>query len=104
MIGLGVLFVADPDARDFEQLDNGRKDLFPGKSRLGKVLSNPGPDFRQGFAKKHHAIVFVFVANAAPFGMVAVLLAAPRVIPGRLEMTIGVRADPDVLISRRNTD
>jgi hypothetical protein len=56
----------------------------------------------QRFTEVQHALEFVRVAHGAPFRMIAILLAAARIAPGRLQVTLGTPADPDVLVRRRN--
>ena len=48
--------------------------------------------------------VLVLVAQLAPFRVVAVLLAAPRIEPRRLDVAVRRGADPDGFVGRRDTD
>jgi len=45
---------------------------------------------------KEESTVFCFVANNAPLGVVAILHSSFIVAPGRLQMTLGIRAYPDI--------
>ena len=46
--------------------------------------------------KRHHALVLGLVADLAPAGVVAALLAAAGVASGGLEVAVGDGADPDI--------
>ena len=56
----------------------------------------------QRLAEVEHAFVLRAVAHLAPARMVAVLLAAPVVAAGRLDVAVGVGADPDIGPGRRD--
>src|ERR1700674_2896907 len=49
-----------------------------------------------------HSVVLGFVPNRPPAGMIAILLAVPCVAPIRLQVSVGVRADPDLYPRRRD--
>src|SRR5437879_5653907 len=49
-------------------------------------------------------LVLVLVAELAPFRVVAVLLPAARIEPGRLDVAVGGGADPHGFVGWRNAD
>src|SRR4051794_33819998 len=49
-------------------------------------------------------LILVLVSELAPFRMVAILLAAPRIEPGCLDVPVRRRADPHGLVGRRDAD
>jgi hypothetical protein len=53
-------------------------------------------DAWQHLRKEEESTVFGFVANNTPLGVVAILLSSFVVAPSRLQMTVGVRAYPDI--------
>src|SRR5206468_2308356 len=57
---------------------------------------------RQRCAEAEHAIVFHLVAHFAPAGMIAVLLAPPRVATGGLDVAVLARANPHASPGGRN--
>src|SRR5438067_6021613 len=99
---LAVFLVADPDARLLEEADDRGQDLRPGDARPAKVLLGAGANARQGLTELQQAIELRGVTNRPPAGVVAVLLATPRVPAGGLEMTHRIGADPDVGPGGRN--
>src|SRR6187401_3714027 len=54
--------------------------------------------------ESQHAIVLGAIAQLAPVQVVAILLSTARVAPGRLQMAIGVPADPDIGVGRWNRE
>src|SRR5689334_8371936 len=95
-IAAGVLLVADPDARALEQPDHRGQHLLPRQPRLGQVLLDPLAQSGQRLAEGEHAAELGLVAHHAPFGMVAILLAAAGIPAGGLEVAAGRRTDPYV--------
>src|SRR5205085_10713631 len=53
-------------------------------------------------AEFEHALELVLVLGEPPLGVVAVLLAAARIAPGRLQVSVRQRADPDLLVGGRD--
>ena len=49
-----------------------------------------------------HAAELRFVSDLAPPGVIAVLLATPRIAAGRLDVAVGTGTDPHVGVCRRN--
>jgi hypothetical protein len=61
-----------------------------------QVPRDPRSQSRQREAEPDHPVVLVAVADFGPARVVAVLLAAAGVAAGRLNVPVGVRANPDV--------
>ena len=104
-VGAGVFVVADPDQGGVEQPDERRQHrLAPrrGSDRRRQVGLDALPDPRQRRAELEHALELAGIARQPPVGVVAVLLAAARVAPGRLQVAVRSRADPDLLVGRRD--
>ena len=100
----GVLIVADADESSFEQLDHRRQNFFARQTGQLQILRHAPPDFRQRFGEIDNAIVFVFVANFTPTFVIEILFAAARVAPGRLNVAIRRRTNPNVGPRRRNRE
>src|SRR5207248_389795 len=60
--------------------------------------------FGKILGKSDDTVIFGFVAYLAPAWMIPVLLASLCVTPGCLNMSIGLRANPDVGPGRRNAE
>src|SRR5690606_26148139 len=97
-----ILLVADADERDLQQLDDGRQDLLARKARSRHVSLHLGADAGEGTGEGLHAVELRLVAHRPPARMVAILLAAALVAPGRLQMAVRIRTDPHVAVGRRN--
>ncbi len=102
LVVAGVLRVADADQRGLEQAHDGRQHLLARQAAAPEVGLDARADRRQRAAEHQHAVELVRVAHRAPAAVVAVLLAAAGVAPGRLEMALALRADPDVGPGRRD--
>ena len=101
-VGLCVFLVADAHEGRLEQPDHRGQHLFATEARSLQIPRHPAPDSRQRLSKRDGALVFGLVAHRAPVGVVAVLFAPARIAPGRLDMPVLLRADPDVRPGRRN--
>src|SRR3989442_9449686 len=99
---LSILLVADADSGLLEEADNRRKHLLPGHAGPFQVAVGLLADLRQRRSKGQHPVVLDGIANLAPARVISVLLASPRVTPGRLQMAARVGADPDVRPGRRD--
>jgi hypothetical protein len=99
---LGVFPVADADQRAVEQTDHRREHLLPGHPAFAHVLGDAFADLRQRAGELQDPLVLVAVAHLAPIGMVAILLTPSVVTPGRLNMAVGLRADPYLGPGRRH--
>lgn len=104
LVLLGVGGVSDPDQSVFQEVDDGRQHLLARQAALAHVGRNALADGGQGLAEIQHTLVLRTVAYFPPALMVAVLLAAPVVAAGRLDVALGVGADPDVGIGRRDRE
>ena len=69
---------------------------------LRRSLLHPLPQLGKRAREIDHRVELLPVAALAPAVVVAVLLASPRVHPGRLDVPQRVRADPDLLPGRRD--
>jgi hypothetical protein len=70
--------------------------------RLGKIATDGGADARQHGPELAQSLELTAAPRPLPFGVVTVPLAAPRVAAGRLQVTVGARADPDLRVGGRN--
>src|SRR5207245_9001583 len=91
-----VFLVADADRGLLQEAYDRREHLFARYALASKVAlyapAYPSEQLRQ----RDEAAVLRLVPHGAPALVIAVLLAAPCVPPGRLQMTERVRRDPDV--------
>ncbi len=86
LVRLGVLSVPDADERFLEQPHGRGHDLLARDPRTREVGGNPGAQARKGFGEIRELAVLRFVADLAPSRVIAVLLAASRIAPGRLDV------------------
>ena len=73
-----------------------------GNPRRFRSRLDPGADQRQRPAEDQHLAVFRLVAHLAPARVIAVLLAAALVAPGRLDVPVRVGTDPHLGPGRRD--
>src|ERR1700730_2801662 len=99
---LPVLIIADPDPRLFQEADDGRQYLLPRQTVVLEITVGALADLRECLGKGEHGIVLNRVADLAPPRAIAILLSAPRVSPARLQVSAGIRTDPDVGPGRRD--
>ncbi len=92
-VGARVLLVADADQRDLEEPHHRRQHLLAREARAAELRVHRGADPRQRGGEGDHPLVLGLVAHLAEARVIAVLLAPPRVAPGRLEVPVGARAD-----------
>ncbi len=101
----GVLVVADADERGVEQPHDRRQHCgafeVPTERRV-EVAPDAAANPRQRLAEGVHPVELRRVARATPVGVIPVLLATARVAPGRLQVPLRMRTDPDFPVSRRN--
>src|SRR5690606_6845188 len=88
--------VADPDERPVEQADRQRDDLLDRQPGPAEVRVDPGAQVGQRATEVAEAVELRLVTHLAPARVVAVLLAAPVVAPGCLEVAVAVPTDPHV--------
>ena len=98
----GIFLIADPDERDLEEAHDGRQDLLARQPAARLIFGHARTKPRQCPGKRQHAVELGGVAERAPVGVVAILLAALRIAPGRLQVALAVGADPDVGPGRRD--
>jgi hypothetical protein len=101
-VGARVLLVPDPHHGRLQQVDDRRQHFFARQAGQFQGAVDFGADRGQRLAEVDHALVFRLVAHAAPFRMVAVLLASARVAARGLQVAVGLRADPDIGPGRGN--
>src|SRR5579883_415155 len=101
-VGAGVLLVADADESGFEQADHGGQHLRPWQPWLRQILFDAGADGRQRLGEGDHSVVFRLIADSPPARVVAILLAAPGIVSGGLQMAIGERTNPYRCPGRRD--
>jgi hypothetical protein len=63
---------------------------------------NPAPNLWQRRSKNQNTVIFILIANGPPTLVITILLSAPIIASRSLNMPIGQRADPDVVIGWRN--
>src|SRR5262249_47041487 len=74
------------------------------EARPGEVVVDARADLRQRGGEREHLLVLRRVADRAPAGVVAVLLSPLGVAADRLDVTVGVEADPDERPRRRHRE
>ncbi len=93
---------ADAHQRGVQQRDHRSEDLLARHAVARQVARQPPAQARQRMAEGHQARVLVGVAQRSPVRVIEVLLAAPRIAAGGLEMAGGIGADPYRLVGWRN--
>jgi len=99
---LAILLVSDSNSGLLQQPDDRRQHLLARHARALEISIASLSDLWQDLGEGEHAVVLDRVAHFAPASVVAVLLPAAGVTAGRLQMTAGVGADPDVGPGRRD--
>src|SRR5205823_649950 len=97
-----ILLVADADSRLLEEPDDRGQHLLQRHAGPFQIAVGVLADLWQGGGEGQHPVVLDRVADLAPARVIAILLAAPSITPGRLEMAARVGADPDVGPRRRD--
>src|SRR5258708_39416770 len=97
-----VFIVADPNRRVLQEFDHDGEHLAPRQTACSQVDLNTLPNTRQGFGESSQALVLARIPNLVPARGVAVLLPPPRVATSRLNVSVGLRADPAVGPARRD--
>jgi hypothetical protein len=93
-----VVLRADAEEAAVQQPDGaGQHPLARQPVRRGEVGGDPLAQRRQRPGEGDHLVELLLVAAPAPVVVVAVLLAARLVRADRLQVAVGVRADPDVV-------
>jgi len=99
---VGILGVADPDQRGVEQPNGGGDDAFERELAAPHVGVDPLAQDRQRMAEVDQRLELGLLSGTLPFGVVPVLLAPLGIAPGRLDVTLGVDAEPHVGPRRRH--
>src|SRR5215471_10138726 len=97
-----ILFISHTNQCRLQELDQSGQHLPLGQVRKPHVFPNLFSDERQPLRKLAQAGIFGFIADRPPASMIAILLAPPCVAPRRLQMSVGILANPDFLPSRRD--
>src|SRR5258706_624669 len=101
-VGARVLVVADPDQGLVEQANHGREQLAAAEISRAQVALDALAQLGQRLAELQHPAEFRLVARFPVRRVVAILLAAPRVASGGLDVPGGVGTDPNFGPGRRN--
>ena len=96
--------IAHPDHRDVEKARHGREHLVPSQAAPAEVGVDPPAQAGQGAGELDQVGVLHLVAAGGPPLVVAVLLAAARVLAGHLQVAVRARGDPDVGPRRRDDE
>src|SRR5688572_8379439 len=96
LVVAGIAGIADPHLFLVEKSDDGGNDPVLRQSMTPEVAVDLSPDLGQRRSELGEVAIFPLVAPSPELGMVAILLAAPRIDPGRLEVAVGVRTEPGV--------
>ena len=103
---LRIFLVAHPQERDVEQAHQRGQHRRASRQRppraRAKVLRHTRADPRQSAPESSRSLELGLVLHQAPFGVVAVLLAAARIDSGRLQVAVGQGTDPDIGVRGRN--
>ena len=100
-----VLLVAHAHQRGVEQPHQRGQHLRPGRRARAlaglQVALHPRADARQRAREGLEPVELGLVLQRAPVGVVAVLLAAARIEARGLQVAVGQRADPHLVVGRR---
>src|SRR5450631_579008 len=80
----GIFAIADANPGSIEQADYDRQNFFPRQAGQRQIALEHAAQLRQLFAERHHAAKLCTIAQFAPFGVIAILLASARVPSGCL--------------------
>src|SRR5579872_2262329 len=88
----------------FEKPDNYCQHLFLGHALARKIMLYSFSYFRQSLRKGDRAVILGAVSHFSPAGVVAILLASLGIASRRLNVAVCERTNPNIGVSRRNTD
>ncbi len=94
--------IAHANQRHVQQVDHGGQHLVARQARCRQLRGHRLAYARQRCSERQQPAVLVRIAEGPPVGVIAVLLAAPGVATGRLQMAVRVRTDPHIGIGRRD--
>ena len=101
-IGAGVFVVAHANERLVQQPHHRGEELAPGQVAGAQIALHALPEEREDLAELEHAAELRAITRCAVRGMVAILLPAAGVARRRLDVAVGVRANPHVGPGRRD--
>src|SRR5581483_6190527 len=88
-----VLFVADANQAGLEEAHHGGQHLLAGEAGPPEIARDRAADPGQRAAERDHAVILGLVADLAPATVISILLAAPRVPSGGLDVAVRQRTD-----------
>src|SRR5690349_17563794 len=89
-LGVGLFGVADAKEGGLHEPDDGGEHSLPRQAAPPQIDLDTLADDRKDTAKSQHLAVLGFVADLAPPGVIAILLAAAIVASGRLNVAVRV--------------
>ena len=101
-VGPGVLLVADAEQGGVEQPHDNRQQALPCRPVAPELVLDHPTQAGEARPEGREIVELGRLALGAKVVVVAVLLAAPCVAPGGLEVPVGARGDPDIRPCRRN--
>lgn len=101
MVGTGIFLVPNSYSSGLHQADDRGQDFGLRKARLDDIPIHMFADRRQSSAEGGHPLIFSFVADFAPTGMISTLLSATGIPASGLQVAGRVWADPYVFPCRR---
>src|SRR5688572_25659698 len=104
LIRLRIAGIADPDAAEIEQADDGCDHCVLTERTARKIIGDAGAYAGQGCTEIEAAVIFLGLLPRAEIGVVAILLPTLFIIADRLDMTLGRGAEPGVTIGGRQCD
>ena len=96
LVVAGIFFIADAHMLPVEQPDDRGEDGVASSLRRLRSLSTRRAELGQRVAEFEAAFIFGGVLLGAVIGVIAILLAAARVLAGGLDMAVGILAEPGV--------
>src|SRR3546814_9763503 len=99
-IGFPVRIVSHPHLAQIEQPHHCRDHRLLFRPAVSQIALHLPPQSGQRFAELKAAVVFPRFLGLAIGGVVAVLLASPRIISDGLQMPVRIRAEPAVHLGR----
>src|SRR3546814_464027 len=103
-IGFPVRIVSHPHLAQIEQPHHCRDHRLLFRPAVSQIALHLPPQSGQRSAELKAAVVFPRFLGLAIGGVVAVLLASPRIISDGLQMPVRIRAEPAVHIGGRKAD
>src|SRR5690348_1918609 len=101
MIRFRVFLITNADSGVLQQAHDRGQHLRFGQTPALKVMCHPASNPWKSLAERDHAMILGFIANAAVFRVIKILLATTRIAPYGLQVTLRRRADPNLSPGRR---